>query len=67
MMFKQYEAAAVSADRALALQSQHFNNGLARLELRHFEVAEQAFNAALAIKPDMAELLAPRVRLYLLF
>src|ERR1700752_2949250 len=43
------------------------NHALAHLELRHFAVAEQAFNAALAIKPDMAELLAHRGRLHLLF
>jgi predicted O-linked N-acetylglucosamine transferase (SPINDLY family) len=56
---------------ALALRPRHFEamvgKGLAHLELRHFEVAETAFNAALAIKPDMAELLAHRGRLHLLF
>jgi predicted O-linked N-acetylglucosamine transferase (SPINDLY family) len=39
--------------------------GLAQLELRHFEMAEAAFNTALAIKPDIAELLAHRGRLHL--
>src|SRR5258708_21097323 len=70
MMLKRYEAAVVSAERALALRPRHFDamvgKGLAHLELRHFEVAETAFNAALAIKPDMAELLAHRGRLHLL-
>ena len=38
--------------------------GLVSLNLRHFEAAEAAFNAALAIKPDLAEVLAHRGRLY---
>jgi tetratricopeptide (TPR) repeat protein len=35
------------------------------LNLRHFEAAQGAFDVALAIKPDMAEVLAHRGRLHL--
>jgi tetratricopeptide (TPR) repeat protein len=68
MKLGRHDAAVISTERALALAPNHFeaivNNGLAHLELRHLEAAEKAFNAALAIRPDMAEVLAHRGRLH---
>ncbi|MGL1733496.1 tetratricopeptide repeat protein, partial [Vibrio parahaemolyticus] len=52
----------------LAFQPRHLQanvgKGLVNLQQRHIDAAEAAFNAALAIKPNVAEVLVYRGRLY---
>jgi predicted O-linked N-acetylglucosamine transferase (SPINDLY family) len=53
-------------DRALSFQRGHLQamigKGMASLRLRHFDAAQGAFNAVLAVKPDFAEVLTFRAR-----
>ena len=66
LLLNRNDEADQSFDRALSFQRGHLQamigKGMASLRLRHFDAAQGAFNAVLAIKPDFAEVLAFRAR-----
>ena len=61
LMLNRVAQADQSFDRALSFQRRHLQamlgKGIASLRLRHCEAAQTAFNAVLALKPDLTEVL----------